>query len=199
MNCQKCNVEMRECDDGMVVCTGCGGFHYPLVNSYSNDIALFLSNNKQIVYVRLNHFKETIHEIVGLQTKRVPHDIFDFIKKNFQPKKNIVSNILAMRGFLKKNKMNCFVKITNNILVNLKLISPPPLPINVFETLVLKFNDLEEKFVSMDTERKNLLPNNYILFRFFKEMGLPEYLPFINLSKNPKLLSKYDAIYKKLI
>ena len=190
---------MRECEDGMLVCTGCGNFNYPLVNSYGDDIALFLSSNKQIVYVRLNHFKETINEIVGLQTKRVPHDIFDFIKKNFQPKKNVVSNILAMRGFLKKHKLNCFVKITNNILVNLKLITPPPLQINVFETLVLKFNDLEEKFVSMDTDRKNLLPNNYLLYRFFKEMDLNEYLPFINLSKNPKLLNKYNAIYKKLI
>ena len=198
-NCQKCNVEMLEDENTMFICPKCGEFFFPLVNSYGDDIALFLSCNKQIIYVRLNHFKETINEVVGLQTKRVPPDIFDFIKKNFQPKKTVVSNIHAMRGFLKKHKMNCFVKITNNILVNLKLISPPPLPINVFETLVLKFNVLEEKFISMDTDRKNLLPNNYILFRFFKEMDLNEYIPFINLSKNPKLLSKYDAIYKKLI
>ena len=183
----------------MFVCPKCGQFFSPLVNSYEGDIALYLTSNKQIVYIRTNHFKEIINEVVGLQTKRVPPDIFDFIKTNFQPKKKVFSNILSMRDFLKKHKLNCYIKITNNILVNLKLITPPPLPINVFETLVLKFNDLEEKFVSMDTERKNLLPNNYILFRFFKELNLPEYHPYINLSKNTKLLSKYNSIYEKLI
>ena len=198
-NCKTCNVEMLEDENSMFICPKCGQFFFPLVNSYGDDIALFLTSNKQIVYIRTNHFKETINEVVGLQTKRVPPDIFDFIKTNFQPRKKVFSNILSMRDFLKKHKLNCYIKITNNILVNLKLITPPPLPINVFETLVLKFNDLEEKFVSMDTDRKNLLPNNYILFRFFKELNLPEYLPYINLSKNTKLLSKYNTIYEKLI
>ena len=84
-------------------------------------------------------------------------------------------------------------------MVNLKLIFPPILPINILESLVLKFNDIENKFISTETERKNLLPKNYLLHQFFKEMNLPEYLPYINLSKNKKLLDKYDAIYEKLV
>ena len=92
--CQKCNVEMRECDDAMFVCTSCGKFFYPLVNSYGDDIALFLTSNKNIVYIRTNHFKETINEVVGLQTKRVPPDIFDFIKKTINQRKKLFQTSL---------------------------------------------------------------------------------------------------------
>ena len=135
-DCKKCNVEMLESDDSMFVCPKCGQFVFPLVNSYDDNVSLFYTNNNNIVYIRLNHFKESVNEVVGIQTKRIPNDIFDFIQKNFPPKQTIQGNITSMRTFLKKNKLNLYIKITNNIFVNLNLIkSPPTLPIHIFETI----------------------------------------------------------------
>jgi len=190
---------MLEDENGMFVCPKCGQFFYPLVNSYDDNVSLFFTNNNNIVYLRLNHFKETVNEVLGLQTKRIPNDIFNFIRKTFSPKQAIQGNITSMRTFLKKHKLNLYIKITNNILVNLKLISPPTLPIHIFETLILKFNDVESRFNNSNCERKNLLPNNYLLYRFFKELDMDDFLPYINLSKNRKLLDRYDVIYEKLI
>jgi len=197
-DCKKCKIEMLEDENGMFVCPKCGQFFYPLVNSYDDNVSLFFTNNNNIVYLRLNHFKETVNEVLGLQTKRIPNDIFNFIRKTFSPKQAIQGNITSMRTFLKKHKLNLYIKITNNILVNLKLISPPTLPIHIFETLILKFNDVESRFNNSNCERKNLLPNNYLLYRFFKELDMDGFLPYINLSKNRKLLERYDAIYNQL-
>jgi len=147
---------MSDDENMMLVCTKCGQQFFPLVNSYDNNVSLFYTNNNRNDYIRLNHFKESINEVVGLQKKRIPNDIFDFIQKNFIPKQTIQGNITSMRAFLKKNKLNLYIKIKKNILVNLKLIYPPSLSIHIFETLVLKFNDIIARFnnCDCDCERK---------------------------------------------
>ena len=100
-DCKKCNLEMLEDENGMFVCIKCGQFFYPLVNSYDDNVSLFFTNNNNIVYLRLNHFKETVNEVLGLQTKRIPNDIFNFIQKTFSPpKQTFQENITSMRTFL---------------------------------------------------------------------------------------------------
>jgi len=104
-----------------------------------------------------------------------------------------------MRTYLKQKKLNCFIKITNNIFTNLKILSPPSTNDNIFQSLLIKFQNVEGAFNSDNNVRKNLLPNSYLLFRFFQELNLEYYLPFISLTKNTKLLARYGIEYKKLI
>lgn len=194
--CKKCKIPLLN-DEGMMVCTSCGVFKYNFVNSFEDDVN-FCTLNVFVKYSRVQHFKETLHEVLGMQTKTIPPSIFDEIYREFKPKKTIEKNIAAMRALLKKKKLNCYIKITNNLLTNLKIISPPPLSETIFESLMMKFKQIEESFNCDNNERKNLLPNNYLLFRFFQELGLQQYWSYIFISKNLKLLEKYDIIYKKL-
>ena len=61
-NCQKCNVEMREGEDGMLVCTGCGNFNYPLFLIagcliVASGLWFFIDPTKEIVLEK-NEFKD---------------------------------------------------------------------------------------------------------------------------------------------
>jgi hypothetical protein len=66
------------------------------------------------------------------------------------------------------------------------------------QTLILKFYAIEEKFNNLLSQRKNLLPNSYLLYRFLDELDLSQFTPYISLSKNHKLLQKYNDIYEKI-
>ena len=199
MNCHKCLIDMVKHDE-MNVCLKCGNFNFDLVNTYNDDNMVFFNNNNSIIYIRSNHFKETLYEIQGKQTKRLPSDIFNMIQNEFTPKNTVEKNILAMRGFLKKKRLNCYIKITNNILTNLKLINPPIITDVLFNILSLKFNDVEHRFNQMENnDRKNLLPNNYLIYRFFQELNFHQFISYVSLFKNKKLLDNYDSIYEKLI
>jgi len=178
MDCRNCKIPMLY-DDEMLVCIKCGLFEFPFVNSYDNENMVFTSNNF-VKYSRIIHFKQTIHQTIGMETMRIPIEIFNEIQKEFNPKNTVEKNIIAMRSYLKKNKLNCYIKITNNILTNLKIINPPILDDNIFQSLLLKFQNVEGAFNSEDNNvRKKLLPNSYLLYRFFKELNLEYYLPYI--------------------
>jgi hypothetical protein len=178
-------------DDEMVVCPKCGNFFFELVHTYEDDNMIYDCNNF-IKYSRVNHFKESINEMCGMQTKRLASDIFNMIYHEFIPKNTVEKNISAMRLYLKKKKLNCYIKITNNILVQLNLIIPPIVSEGLMQTLILKFYAIEEKFNNLLSQRKNLLPNSYLLYRFLEELNLPHFTPYISLSKNHKLLQKYN-------
>jgi hypothetical protein len=196
MDCKKCNIPFMM-DEDMFVCISCGNFFFELVHTYENDNMVYDCNNF-IKYSRVNHFKDSINEMCGMQTKRIPSDIFNVIHHEFIPKNTVEKNIVAMRAFLKKKKFNCYIKITNHILVQLNLINPPIVSEGLMQTLILKFYAIEEKFNNTNCDRKNLLPNTYLLYRFLEELDLPQFFPFICLSKNKKLLQKYENIYNQL-
>ena len=120
------------------------------------------------------------------------------IHDEFIPKKTVEKNISAMRLYLKKKKINCYIKITNHILVQLNLINPPVVSEGLMQTLILKFYAIEEKFNNLISQRKNLLPNSYLLYRFLDELDLSQFTPYISLSKNKKLLDRYNDIYNQL-
>ena len=109
MDCKKCSIPML-LDDDMTVCPKCGNFFFELVHTYENDNMVYDCNNF-IKYSRVNHFRDSIHEMCGMQTKRIPSDIFNVIHHEFIPKNTVEKNIVAMRAFLKKK----------NLIVTLKL------------------------------------------------------------------------------
>jgi len=135
MICKKCNIPFL-LDEDINVCTSCGIFFFNFVNSYDDDAKVYQTEKHKFKYNRMTHFKETLDEILGKQTKRIPNDIFIEIKNEFNPKNTVQKNIAAMRALLKKKKLNCYIKITNNILTNLKIINPPILDDNILQALI---------------------------------------------------------------
>ena len=197
--CKICLVSMIE-DEGMMVCLQCGRFHYNLVNSYGDDEKVYNQILNPSVYIRLNHFKEILNQLQGKETKRLPEDKFILIQEQFQPKDSVQENIVEMKKLLRKLKLNKYIKITNNILVNLKIICPPVINEDLYEILCLKFCSIESNFTKLQGEnRKNLIPIHFLLFRIFNDLGLFQYLPFLTFTKNEKLIKQYNKLLIKLI
>jgi len=65
MDCKNCKIPLLY-DDEMLVCVKCGLFVFPFVNSYDNENMVFTSNNF-VKYSRIIHFKQTIHQIIGME------------------------------------------------------------------------------------------------------------------------------------
>ena len=199
MNCERCNGIILD-DEGMLVCEACGLFSYDLVNSYDNDVALFNhSSNNYIKYCRITHLKQTIYEVAGCLTKKIPTAYFDMIQQEFKPKTTIEKNIETMRTYLNKKHLNCYVKLANYILTSLKIIKPPTVNDDLMEQLIHKFIPIAEKFDGINTGRTNLLPNSFLLRKFFEEIGRYDFLPYIYISKNSKLIEKYEKLYLTLV
>ena len=200
MNCKKCLIPLIEDPlEGMFVCLKCGQFMFPLVNTFTQDEKVYDSFNSPSVYIRLSHFKETLLQLQGKQTKRIPEEKFKIIKDQFVPQPSITENIVAMKSLLKKLKFNKYIKITNNILTNLGVISPPVISDELEQVLCLKFTDLEENFCKLEGNlRKNMLPLNFLLFKIFQELGLFQYFPYLCFGKNQKLLKIYENLYLRI-
>jgi len=197
--CQKCLIPLME-DDGMFVCIQCGQFNYPCVNTYGDDEKIYNKFSNPSIYVRLNHFKEILHQLQGKETKRFPEDKFTLVQEQFKAKESVQENIVEMKKLLRKLKLNKYIKVTNNILTNLKVISPPVINENLFEILCLKFCDVESKFSKLqDESRTNMIPAHFLLFRIFNDLGHFKYLPFLSFTKNQKLLKKYNELLVKLM
>ena len=177
MNC-RCGGIILD-DDGMLVCEKCGLFSYDLVNTYDEDMTLFNNTNNYIKYSRVSHLKQTIFEITGCQTKKIPNQYLELIQKQFIPKSTVEENIQAMRTFLNKKHMNHFLKMTNHILTTMKIINPPKVDDGLMQQLTHKFIPIAERFEGINTGRTNLLPNAFLLKKFFEELGRYEFLPFI--------------------
>ena len=188
MNCKKCLIPLIEDPlEGMFVCLKCGQFMFPLVNTFIQDEKIYDSFNNPSVYIRLSHFKDTLLQLQGKQTKRIPEDKFKIIKDQFVPQPSVTSNIEVMKSLLKKLKFNKYIKITNNILTNLGIINPPVISDELEQVLCLKFTDLEENFCKLEENvRKNMLPLNFLLFKMFQELGLKHYFPYLCFGKNQK-------------
>jgi len=50
------------------------------VNSYDDDAKVYQNDKHKWKYNRITHFKESLDEILGKQTKRVPNDVLFEIK-----------------------------------------------------------------------------------------------------------------------
>ena len=87
----------------------------------------------------------------------------------------------------------------NNILTQLGVFTPPQISNNVKQMLMWKFEIVEHNFKKLNCNRKNLIPNHYLLYKFFLELNMIHFIPFLSFTKNPKLMESYDALYKKLI
>ena len=92
MNCKNC-VYSEMVDDGeMIICRKCGRIgEFPFVNTFTDDENKYFIQNTS-VYIRSNHFEETLNEIQGLHTKRIPYADFLLIKNNFIKRSTIQEN-----------------------------------------------------------------------------------------------------------
>ena len=181
--------------ENMFVCLTCGQFQYPLVNTYSDEEKVYEHYNPHSIYIRLNHFKEILNQLQGKETRKLSNEKFCLIKQQFEPKESVQENIIEMKKLLRKLKLNKFIKITINILTNLKILNPPVINEHLQETLYLKFCNIENNFSKIQNEdRKNMIPVHYLLFKFFKELNLTKHIPFLSFTKNKKLLERYDNL-----
>ena len=199
MNCKNCKTDSVVDDGEIYVCRKCGRVaDFPFVNTYCDDETKYFQQNTS-VYIRSNHFEETLNEIQGLQTKRIPYSDFLLIKNNFVRRSTIPDNITFMRKILKRLKKNKYLKIVNNLLCQLNVFTPPVISNNTKQLLKWKFEIVEHNFTRLKCNRKNLIPNHFLLYKFFLELKLFDFISFLSFTKNPKLMQHYDQLYKKLI
>ena len=167
MNCKNCKTDTIVDDGEIYVCRKCGRVaDFPFVNTFTDDENKYFVQNTS-VYIRSNHFEETLSEVQGLQTKRIPYSDFLLIKNNFVKRQTIEENIMFLRRILKRLKKNKYLKIVNNILTQLGVFTPPQISNNVKQMLMWKFEIVEHNFKKLNCNRKNLIPNHYLLYKFF--------------------------------
>ena len=192
--CPICSSEKKLLNDSCYICESCGHTEYVILEE---------SQIKEYsAYKRLNHFKEWLTQIQGLESTDISDDIYqkiiDKINKLRISDLSLLNNKL-MRQILKELRLNKYYEHIPYITNKLNDIPPPRFSRNQVDTFLKMFILIQEPWEKFkDKQRKNFLSYGYILHKFCELLELDEFLSYFPLLKSDDKLKDQDKTWKKI-
>jgi hypothetical protein len=150
----------------------------------------------QYRYSTCNHFKIVLEQFGGKQNYRIPLDVLDKIKEEF----NLMTfpvDYFNVRKVLKKLKLTT---LYNHVFLIMKILGAniAEFTNQEEETLILLFKSIQNPYLLFRGNRKNSLNYFYLLRQLCRQAGITRYQYLIPILKENTKVRESDEIYKKI-
>jgi phage antirepressor YoqD-like protein len=164
-------------DDLILVCNKCHKvFPFLIDAKYQYD-----EHIPTIQYKPINHLKERLDQLQGIQNKIIPAEIMAYVKG--------CKTIPEIHEALKRNYLSEYYE--HKYLIASKMgIKLPTLSYHELQRVYTLFNTIQVK-----KKAGNNLPYHFLLSKLFTEIGRRDILPFLNVVKNKRRLQEYEEYY----
>jgi len=157
------------------VCRECHRIQVLLVDSV--EINTTFVNN---IYKPITHFKTKLTQLQAKEIKKIPQNVLDVCRD---------CDSSTILNVLKLTKNSKYYK--HKILILSLLGKPVPIFSKTEDEKILSI--FKQKYPKVKV--KNNIPYNYVLYRIMMMMNRLDVLPFLDITKNKKLLKRYDEIF----
>ena len=157
------------------VCRECHRIHILLVDSVETNTT-FVNH----IYKPITHFKTKLTQLQAKEIKKIPQHVLDICKG---------CDIHTIINVLKMTKNSKYYK--HKILILSLLGNPVPVFSKREDEQIISI--FKQKYPKVKV--KNNIPYNYVLYRIMIMMNRLDVLPFLDITKNKKLLKKYNEIF----
>jgi hypothetical protein len=200
-SCKKGEMVHQE-EEGILICnnTQCGKFVSHIIDSSKPNNKEPPNEVSYTAYIRLNHFKEIVSQFQAKKSTQIPAKIIDAIKQRIikeRIKKEEI-NYAIMRDILRKLGFNKYFEHIQYI-ISLFGIQPPIMDDKLIETLYMLFIEIQQPWsICCPPDRVNFFNYTYILYQLCVLLDQKQYLPYIQLLKDPAKQKEQDKICQKV-
>jgi hypothetical protein len=202
--CSKCNV-LLEVDEGSYVCHSCGfcklGIEQSSEPSYK-ELQDYIYK-PQFTYQKLTHLEDWLRRFQSKENRYIEQSILD--KVILEAKKQRITDLNTLneekvKKFLKKLNLNDYYDNVIAIINRINGRPPFQLTVEIENKIKTMFQQIQAPFIKhKPASRKNFLSYAYILYQFFKILGLNEFAKYFPLLKSADKLRQQDEIFKKIV
>lgn len=202
--CSKCNI-LLEVEDGCYVCHSCGycklGIEQSSEPSYK-ELQDYVYK-PQFTYQKLTHLEDWLRRFQSKENRYIEQSILD--KVILEAKKQRITDLNTLneekvKKFLKKLNLNDYYDNVIAIINRINGRPPFQLTVEIENKIKTMFQQIQVPFVKhKPPSRKNFLSYAYILYQFFKILGLNEFAKYFPLLKSADKLRQQDEIFKKIV
>lgn len=202
--CPECNSYDLIHDIEGIICSECG-----LLIDRNSDLQKApgykelqdIDVQPQFSYKRINHFREWLNQIQGLENTDIPEQVLIDLRAEVEKNKMSIKklNKSKTREFLKKLGHNKYYEHIPFIINSLNGIEPVKMSQRIEEEMNTMFEEIQIPFEKhKPPTRKNFLSYAYTLHKFCQLRGYDEFLPSFPLLKSRDKLLEQDKIWKKI-
>lgn len=210
--CEECENDIENAFvtvDNVTTCLLCGKTEINLSSQNSFKDSERINLCQKYRYKKRVHFKDTLNQYQGKQTKKIPQKLFDDLEfefkkigvlldsKNFHERhKNVNKKLINI--LLRDTKNNTFYEDINLIYSHFTGIALPDI-FHIETSLYEDFDKIVEVYDSFtDINRKNFLNAQYILYQLLKKHGQQVNENDFDILKTSERLIMHDNIYWKI-
>jgi len=157
------------------VCRECFRIEIIYVNPYQTNTTVI-----NHIYKPITHFKTKLTQLQHNEIKIIPQSVLDICKD---------CTIDTILHVLKKSHNSKFYK--HKILILSLLGQPVPIISKLEEEQIISI--FKQKYPKVKV--KNNIPYTYVLYRIMMIINRSDIFPYLDITKNTKLLQKYDEIF----
>jgi len=202
--CINCDTYLNV-DNGYYVCHECGysiiGIEESIEPSYK-ELQDYMYK-PQFTYQKETHLDDHLRRLQAKENKYISQEILDKIILEANKQKITDLNMLTesmVKKFLKKLGLNEYY---DNVIAIINKLNARPsviLTTEIENKIKIMFRQIQEPFNKhKPASRKNFLSYSYILYQFFKILGLQEFTEYFPLLKSADKLRQQDEIFKKIV
>ena len=198
--CSHCNRDrvMHE-DEATLVCPGCGH----AVNYIDTGISSIPFNASvdynSFSYKRINHFNEWLAQFQGKEKTEIPQEVLDSIRREIKIARRTEVSQTAIKGILKKLRLNKYYEHVPAITNTLNGVPPPTMTPYQEATLRNCFRQIQHPFAEhCPPTRKNFLSYAYVLHKLCQLNGFDRFTQCFPLLKSREKLYEQDKIWKSI-
>ena len=196
--CQSCNLEMKETEEGFFICNNCFFINKDIVNKNENDTGIDRIIN-HTSYLRQSYFKKVLHQLNGRPTMKIKREVIDLIKQRLEIEKITVITFAVIKNILKKLKLKKYVDQTIHI-ISLLGINIIQMPDSLIDKLCTLFQSIQEPFRKYCPKlRVNFFPYHFIIYKFLIHLGENSYIHNIPTLKNIEKNQIQNELFEKCI
>ena len=202
--CSRCNV-LLEVDEGSYVCHSCGycklGIEQSSEPSYK-ELQDYVYK-PQFTYQKLTHLEDWLRRFQSKENRYIEQSILD--KVILEARKQRITDLNTLneekvKKFLKKLNLNDYYDNVIAIINRINGRPPFQLTVEIENKIKTMFQQIQAPFIKHKQDsRKNFLSYAYILYQFFKILGLNEFAKYFPLLKSADKLRQQDEIFKKIV
>lgn len=202
--CSKCNIFL-ETDNGCYVCHSCGyckiGIEQSTEPSYK-ELQDYVYK-PQFTYQKETHLDDWLRRFQSKENRHIEQSILDKVILEAKKQRITDLNMLTeekVKKFLKKLNLNDYYDNVIAIINRINGRPPFQLTVEIENKIKTMFRQIQEPFIKhKPASRKNFLSYAYILYQFFKILGLNEFAKYFPLLKSADKLRQQDEIFKKIV
>jgi hypothetical protein len=202
--CLKCNI-LLDTDNGFYVCHSCGfckiGLEQSREPSYK-ELQDYIYK-PQFTYQKETHLDDWLRRFQSKENRIIEQSILDKVILEARKQRITDLNLLTeekVKTFLKKLNLNDYYDNVIAIINRINGRPPFQLTVEIENKIKTMFRQIQEPFIKhKPPSRKNFLSYAYILYQFFKILGLNEFAKYFPLLKSADKLRQQDEIFKKIV